>query len=44
MVQKDESYAFPWGFHIGELSKEEDTIPLYTFIQKELPAFWAQYD
>jgi hypothetical protein len=31
MVEKDESYAFPWGFHIGDLHKEgEDTIPLYT--------------
>lgn len=30
MVQKDESYAFPWGFHLGDLSKEQDTIPLYT--------------
>ena len=31
MVDKDENYAFPWGFHIGDLLKEgHDTIPLYT--------------
>jgi hypothetical protein len=30
MVDKDESYAFPWGFHIGDLHKDEETIPLYT--------------
>jgi hypothetical protein len=30
MVDKDESYAFPWGFHIGDLHKGNDTIPLYT--------------
>lgn len=30
MVEKDEDYAFPWGFHIGDLFKGQDTIPLYT--------------
>jgi len=30
MVDKDENYAFPWGFHIGDLHKDNDTIPLYT--------------
>ena len=31
MVDKDENYAFPWGFHIGDLHQEgHDTIPLYT--------------
>jgi hypothetical protein len=30
MVNKDEKYAFPWGFHIGDLLKGHDTIPLYT--------------
>jgi len=30
MSQKDESYAFPWGFHLGTLSKGNDKIPLYT--------------
>ncbi|MCO4844948.1 MAG: hypothetical protein KC427_02910 [Sulfurovum sp.] len=30
MVDKDENYAFPWGFHIGDLLKGHDTIPLYT--------------
>lgn len=30
MLDKDENYAFPWGFHIGDLLKGDDTIPLYT--------------
>ena len=30
MVNKDENYAFPWGFHIGDLYKGDDSIPLYT--------------
>lgn len=30
MSQKDERYAFPWGFHLGTLSKGNDKIPLYT--------------
>ncbi len=30
MVDKDENYAFPWAFHIGDLHKDNDTIPLYT--------------
>lgn len=30
MADKDENYAFPWGFHIGDLHKGNDTIPLYT--------------
>ena len=30
MSQKDKSYAFPWGFHLGTLSKGNDKIPLYT--------------
>ncbi|PHS40973.1 MAG: hypothetical protein COB07_02990 [Sulfurovum sp.] len=30
MVEKDENYEFPWGFHIGDLRKGHDTIPLYT--------------
>jgi len=30
MIEKDESYAFPWGFHLGDLSKEDEKIPLYT--------------
>ena len=30
MSQKDESYTFPWGFHLGTLSKGNDKIPLYT--------------
>jgi hypothetical protein len=30
MAEKDESYAFPWGFHLGDLRKEDEKIPLYT--------------
>ena len=30
MSEKDENYAFPWGFHIGDLHKESEKIPLYT--------------
>jgi len=30
MADKDENYAFPWGFHIGDLHKGQDSIPLYT--------------
>jgi len=30
MAEKDENYAFPWGFHLGDLHKGNDTIPLYT--------------
>lgn len=30
MSTKDENYVFPWGFHLGELRKGEDSIPLYT--------------
>jgi hypothetical protein len=30
MEDKDENYAFPWGFHIGDLHKGTDSIPLYT--------------
>ena len=30
MADKDASYAFPWGFHIGDLHKGHETIPLYT--------------
>lgn len=30
MADKDESYAFPWGFHIGDLHKGHESIPLYT--------------
>jgi len=32
MIKKDENYAFPWGFHLGDLQKEGDkNIPLYTY-------------
>ena len=30
MADKNESYAFPWGFHLGDLHKDQDAIPLYT--------------
>ena len=30
MTGKDEQYAFPWGFHLGDLHKDHETIPLYT--------------
>jgi hypothetical protein len=30
MIEKDERYAFPWGFHLGDLIKGNNTIPLYT--------------
>lgn len=30
MIEKDERYAFPWGFHLGELMKGSDKIPLFT--------------
>jgi len=30
MAEKDESYAFPWGFHLGDLRNEDEKIPLYT--------------
>jgi len=30
MAYEDESYAFPWGFHIGDLHKDNGTVPLYT--------------
>ncbi len=30
MIENDESFAFPWGFHIGDLHKGNESIPLYT--------------
>ena len=30
MAEQNENYAFPWGFHLGELHKGNDSIPLYT--------------
>lgn len=30
MVDKDERYAFPWGFHLGDLHQGSERIPLYT--------------
>lgn len=42
MAQKDEDYAFPWGFHLGELHKEGERIPLYT--QSKDGGFCLLYD
>lgn len=30
MEEKDEAYIFPWGFHLGDLHKDDETLPLYT--------------
>lgn len=30
MEEKNENYAFPWGFHIGDLHKDNESIPVYT--------------
>jgi hypothetical protein len=30
MAIKDVNYAFPWGFHLGDLHKDNETLPLYT--------------
>jgi len=30
MTNKDEKYLFPWGFHLGDLVKEGERMPLYT--------------
>lgn len=30
MSDKDKNYAFPWGFHLGDLRKDSTKIPLYT--------------
>lgn len=30
MADKDERYAFPWGFHLGDLHRGNEKIPLYT--------------
>ncbi|WP_309500033.1 hypothetical protein [Sulfurovum sp.] len=30
MADTNENYTFPWGFHLGDLHKGNDTIPLYT--------------
>jgi len=29
-VKKDENYAFPWGFNLGNLRNDNESIPLYT--------------
>ncbi len=29
-IEKDETYAFPWGFHLGDLHKDGKKIPLFT--------------
>jgi hypothetical protein len=30
MSDKNENHAFPWGFHLGDLHNDNETIPLYT--------------
>lgn len=30
MVNKEENYTFPWGFHLGDLTKDRSSMPLYT--------------
>lgn len=30
MIEKDDKYAFPWGFHLGDLHRGSERIPLYT--------------
>lgn len=30
MEEKNQSYAFPWGFHLGDLHKGNESMPLYT--------------
>jgi len=30
MADKNENYAFPWGFHLGDLYRNNESIPLYT--------------
>ena len=30
MITNDENYAFPWGFHLGDLHHGNEKIPLYT--------------
>ncbi|CAA6816928.1 MAG: Unknown protein [uncultured Sulfurovum sp.] len=30
MAKKEENYTFPWGFHLGDLSKDNEPMPLYT--------------
>jgi hypothetical protein len=29
-IEKDKSYAFPWGFNLGDLYNKNESIPLYT--------------
>ncbi|CAA6807263.1 MAG: Unknown protein [uncultured Sulfurovum sp.] len=30
MAKKDDNYTFPWGFHLGDLCKDNGRMPLYT--------------
>jgi len=30
MAKKEENYTFPWGFHLGDLTKDRSSMPLYT--------------
>lgn len=42
MAEKSDNYAFPWGFHLGELHKGNESIPLYT--NSEDGGFCLLYD
>lgn len=42
MATKEQSYVFPWGFHLGDLHKGEEKIPLYTM--SEQGGFCLLYD
>ena len=42
MSNKDENYTFPWGFHLGELHKGNESIPFYT--SSEDGGFCLLYD
>jgi len=42
MTQNDENYVFPWGFHLGELHKGDQKVPLYT--QSSDGGFCLLYD
>ena len=42
MPENNENYTFPWGFHLGDLHKENQIIPLYT--SSEEGGFCLLYD
>lgn len=42
MLENNENYTFPWGFHLGDLHKDNQVIPLYT--SSEEGGFCLLYD